>query len=255
MEGRQHAQIFPAPGKLPPPASLSLALVARNQSHAAWLSRMAAYREGHSRCCRSNNLKLFEVICRIGAGGDRRHWPEARAAALAGGKPARSQRLANRHARIPLACATCRLTTRNHARVGTRERVLEVAEKYPDRLKIELNALVTRVLLDENRRAIGVEYLQWQAALSRARRSPAMTRASGMKLRASREVILAGGAFNTPQLLMLSGIGPRARAGAARHRSESRSARRGQEPAGPLRGRRRQPHELRRVGCFPRREV
>ncbi len=51
------------------------------------------------------------------------------------------------------------LTTRNHARMGSRERVLEVARKHPERLKIELNALVTRVLLDENHRAIGVEYL------------------------------------------------------------------------------------------------
>ncbi len=51
------------------------------------------------------------------------------------------------------------LTTRNHARIGSRERVLEVAGKHPERLKIELNALVTRVLLDEDCRAIGVEYL------------------------------------------------------------------------------------------------
>ena len=50
------------------------------------------------------------------------------------------------------------LSTRKHARMGSRERVLEVARKHPERLKVELNALVTRVLLDENRRAIGVEY-------------------------------------------------------------------------------------------------
>jgi hypothetical protein len=44
--------------------------------------------------------------------------------------------------------------------MGTRERVLETAQKHPDRLKVELDALVTRVILDERNRATGVEYLQ-----------------------------------------------------------------------------------------------
>jgi choline dehydrogenase len=99
------------------------------------------------------------------------------------------------------------LTTRNHARTGSRERVLEVAQRYPERLKIELNALATRVLLDENQRAIGVEYLSGKR-LYRASGSPSDLPAQPRRLYASREVILAGGAFNTPQLLMLSGIGP-----------------------------------------------
>lgn len=101
------------------------------------------------------------------------------------------------------------LTTRNHARVGTRERVLEVAREHPERLKIELNALVTRVLLDENHRAVGVEYLSGER-LYRAHARPSDGPGETHRLYASREVILAGGAFNTPQLLMLSGIGPRA---------------------------------------------
>jgi choline dehydrogenase-like flavoprotein len=101
------------------------------------------------------------------------------------------------------------LTTRNHARTGSRERVLEVASKYPDRLKIMLNALATRVLLDENQRAFGVEYLRGER-LYRASSSPTADAGERHELRASREVILAGGAFNTPQLLMFSGIGPRA---------------------------------------------
>jgi choline dehydrogenase-like flavoprotein len=59
-------------------------------------------------------------------------------------------------------------------------------------LRVEVRALATRVLIQRNR-ATGVEYLQ-DGKLSQAE--------------ASREVILAGGAFNSPQLLMLSGIGP-----------------------------------------------
>jgi choline dehydrogenase len=99
------------------------------------------------------------------------------------------------------------LTTRGHARMGTRERVLEVARRYPDRLKIVLNALVTRVLFDENNRATGVEYLRGER-LYRAHASPSGEAGEPARITASREVILAGGAFNTPQLLMLSGIGP-----------------------------------------------
>lgn len=100
------------------------------------------------------------------------------------------------------------LTTRKHARNGSRERVLEVAARYPERLRIELNALATRVLLDENCRAIGVEYLKGER-LYRAHGRPSGEAGELRQLRAAREVILSGGAFNTPQLLMLSGIGPR----------------------------------------------
>jgi len=100
------------------------------------------------------------------------------------------------------------LTTRNHARMGSRERVLEVAAKFPDRLRIELNSFATKVLFDESNRAIGVEYLKGKR-LYRASARPSSETGELKTALASREVILAGGAFNTPQLLMLSGIGPR----------------------------------------------
>jgi choline dehydrogenase len=101
------------------------------------------------------------------------------------------------------------LTTRNHARTGARERLLETAQKYPDRLRVELNALVTRVILDQQNRATGVEYLKGER-LYRAHGQPGTTPGVLSQAQATREVILSGGAFNTPQLLMLSGIGPRA---------------------------------------------
>jgi choline dehydrogenase len=99
------------------------------------------------------------------------------------------------------------LATRNHQRRGARERVRDVAEKHPDRLRIELDALVTRVLWDGDR-AAGVEYLKGKS-LYRAHVRPSGEAGERREAIAAREVILAGGAFNTPQLLMLSGVGPK----------------------------------------------
>jgi 4-pyridoxate dehydrogenase len=67
---------------------------------------------------------------------------------------------------------------------------LRPAMRRPN-LTVEVEALATRVML-EGTRATGVEY----ARNGRVHRA-----------RAAREVLLAGGVFNTPQLLMLSGIG------------------------------------------------
>jgi choline dehydrogenase len=100
------------------------------------------------------------------------------------------------------------LSTHRHSRNGTREFVLDVARRYPDRLSIELDALATEVLFDDLNRAIGVAYLKG-ASLYRASAKPAQAAGTPLKAYASREVILSGGAYNTPQLLMLSGIGPK----------------------------------------------
>jgi choline dehydrogenase len=59
-------------------------------------------------------------------------------------------------------------------------------------LTVRTNAFVTRILLDGTR-ATGVAYTKDGAEL---------------EVRADAEVILSGGAINSPQLLMLSGIGP-----------------------------------------------
>jgi choline dehydrogenase-like flavoprotein len=98
------------------------------------------------------------------------------------------------------------LTTSGHKRTGTRERLLDVrAAGFP--LTIECDAHATRVMFDGDR-GVGVEYLAGKR-LYRAFKSPASAVAPLGIARARREVILAAGAFNTPQLLMLSGIGPR----------------------------------------------
>jgi choline dehydrogenase len=82
------------------------------------------------------------------------------------------------------------VTQRNGRRCSTAVAYLRPARQRPN-LTVRTHALATRILLD-GRRAVGVEY-----------RSKGSTQtAKGGR------VILAGGAINSPQLLMLSGIGP-----------------------------------------------
>lgn len=100
------------------------------------------------------------------------------------------------------------LTTSGHARTSTRDRLLDVARRYPDRLHIETDAVATRVQFNDQKQAAGVEYRKGRK-LYRTHGQPSSQ--GEMKFaKATREVILSGGAFNTPQLLMLSGIGPQA---------------------------------------------
>ena len=100
------------------------------------------------------------------------------------------------------------LSTQAHQRVGARERVLDVAARCPDRLRVELHALATRIVFDEaeprDRRRVSGR----SAPLSRRPGGFEETAATPRRITARREIILAGGAFNSPQLLLLSGIGP-----------------------------------------------
>ncbi len=110
------------------------------------------------------------------------------------------------------------LATKEHRRNGTREYILSTvrdSRKFP--LRVKTQALVTKVLFDDapdasgKLRANGVEFLDGASLYSAdltAEQAPAAPKT--IRVKASRDVILAAGAFNTPQLLMLSGIGERA---------------------------------------------
>ncbi len=83
------------------------------------------------------------------------------------------------------------MTVRNGARCSAAKAYLRPAMRRPN-VRVVTHALATRVIF-EGRTAVGVEYER-----------------GGVRheVRANREVILAGGPINTPQLLKLSGIGP-----------------------------------------------
>jgi choline dehydrogenase len=102
------------------------------------------------------------------------------------------------------------LATDKGRRIGPREYLKQVQKDHPDKLIIQTGALATRVLFGEGNRAIGVEYRSGHN-LYRAGCGAGQNGAGEVRQAyAAREVILAGGAFNSPQLLMLSGIGPKA---------------------------------------------
>jgi choline dehydrogenase len=103
------------------------------------------------------------------------------------------------------------MAVKDGRRTGPRDYIRETQRLYPNNLIVKTHALATRVLFEGDTTAVGVEYLEgphlYRADPNADPRPDAGVRRT---VRARREVILAAGAFNSPQLLKLSGIGPRA---------------------------------------------
>lgn len=104
---------------------------------------------------------------------------------------------------------------RSSAQTYLRDTINELNEdgtqRYP--LTISTSSLATRVLFSDDEesglpRATGVEYLYGQALYRADRRNNGLQIGELMNVTATREVIVSGGTFNTPQILKLSGIGP-----------------------------------------------
>lgn len=102
----------------------------------------------------------------------------------------------------------------NGNRYSSRDYIQAATKNASVPLTVSLTSLATRVLFDtsskcgDKPRATAVEYLEGKSLYSAdSRRNPSN---KGIKkvVTAKREVILSGGTFNSPQLLMLSGIGP-----------------------------------------------
>ncbi|XP_034240278.1 uncharacterized GMC-type oxidoreductase Mb1310-like [Thrips palmi] len=85
-------------------------------------------------------------------------------------------------------------TMRDGSRFSAAEAYLPEAVRGRPNLRVETGSVVTRVLWRGNARAAGVEVRTADKAL--------------LQYRVRKEVILAAGAVNSPQILMLSGIGP-----------------------------------------------
>lgn len=109
------------------------------------------------------------------------------------------------------------LSMKNSERAGARNWILEVANAVDDNgdrmyhLDIKLHTLVTKIQFDttgDEPLATGVEYYEGEALYRADPRSDSATIQGTGVINASKEVIIAAGAFNTPQLLMLSGVGP-----------------------------------------------
>jgi glucose dehydrogenase (acceptor) len=85
-------------------------------------------------------------------------------------------------------------TNKGQRETAFRSFIKPILHKRPN-LHLMVKTKGTRILIDANsRRAYGVEYVRNKKTY---------------KVKARREVIVSAGAFNSPQLLMLSGIGPR----------------------------------------------
>src|SRR6478609_1006145 len=88
-------------------------------------------------------------------------------------------------------CGYYQTTTSNKRRWSTAKAYLHPARQRSN-LVVQTGAHATRVLI-ENNRAVGVEY---------------RTAAGRMTARVRGEIVVSGGAYGSPQLLLLSGLGP-----------------------------------------------
>jgi choline dehydrogenase len=95
------------------------------------------------------------------------------------------------HGEQPEGFGIADLTVKNGRRASAARMYLYPAMRRPN-LAVETEALTLRVVVEQGR-AIGIEYRQHGKVET---------------VRANREVILSGGTYNSPQLLLLSGIGP-----------------------------------------------
>jgi choline dehydrogenase len=105
-------------------------------------------------------------------------------------------------------------TADNGARRGSRELLLDTERQFPQHLKIKTDCLAIRLLFNavHRHRVIGVEYQEGPQLYGASLLAEEFASRKGYphQAMATREVIVAAGAFNSPQLLMLSGIGPKA---------------------------------------------
>lgn len=83
-------------------------------------------------------------------------------------------------------------TMRRGTRCSTAKAFIRPVRNRPN-LHVAMHAQATKILIDKNRRAYGVEFIK---------------NSQKHRILVRKEVILSAGAINSPQLLMLSGIGP-----------------------------------------------
>ncbi|KAG2414941.1 hypothetical protein HFD88_006129 [Aspergillus terreus] len=109
------------------------------------------------------------------------------------------------------------ISTNDGKRNGPREFIVSVrdaknddgSKKYP--LDVRMNCQVTKVVFDETvtpPRAVGVEFLDGKYLYKASPLHQFAAPGVPGSVNATREVIVAGGVYNSPQLLKLSGVGP-----------------------------------------------
>ena len=107
------------------------------------------------------------------------------------------------------------IAVRDGERNSQRDYLIEVQKKYPERLIIQTETLVSEIIFNREPgaagepAAIGVRFLRGKH-LYKAHPQPSNASGTSGEVFCRREVVLCGGVYNTPQLLKLSGIGPRA---------------------------------------------